>query len=336
MAILVTGGAGYIGSHTITSLAETDHNIIVLDNFVNSSPLVQARLSKITGKSYEFNNVDICDIAALRKVFINSNITAVIHFAGLKSVAESSLNPLEYYKTNVVGTINLLQCITEFEVDKFIFSSSATVYGTPEYIPLDENAKVGGTTNPYGTSKYFCERILQDYQQANRKKTIINLRYFNPVGAHSSGQIGEDPVGIPNNLVPFIYQVAVGRLECVNVYGTDYLTNDGTGVRDYIHVMDLAEGHVAALNFCNEPGYICLNLGTGKGYSVLEVITCFEEISGVTLKVNKAERRIGDIAECWSNPEKANHLLHWNAQRDLKQMLVDGWNWQLKNPDGYI
>lgn len=335
MTILVTGGAGYIGSHTITALENEFDNIIILDNFTNSSPLVKDRLKKLTGIDYNFFDVDICDLVALRTVFAENDISAVIHFAGLKSVARSSSEPLEYYDANVVGTLNLLRCITDFHVDKIIFSSSATVYGTPEKIPLDETAAVGVTTNPYGTSKYFCELILNDYQKAHSDKTIINLRYFNPVGAHPSGLIGESPIGIPNNLVPFIYQVAVGKLKVLNIYGSDYPTIDGTGVRDFIHVMDLAEGHVAALKHCNGGGFFCFNLGTGKAYSVLEVVDCFEKITGKKLPVKFVERRVGDVAECWSNPAKANSVLDWTAKRDLHAMIADGWNWQVKNPFGY-
>ncbi|WP_133623306.1 UDP-glucose 4-epimerase GalE [Erwinia sp. LJJL01] len=335
MALLVTGGAGYIGSHTIAALSKDFHDIHVIDNFINSSRKVKSRLKTITGKDFDFYDVDICDFPSLRNFFIEKNITSIIHFAGLKSVSQSTLQPLEYYNSNLVGTLNLMRCMTEFKVKKIIFSSSATVYGDPEYIPLDENAKSGGTTNPYGTSKFFCERVLFDYQKANPDVTVINLRYFNPVGAHPSGLIGESPVGIPNNLVPFIYQVAVGKLKYLNIYGSDYPTIDGTGVRDFIHVMDLAEGHVAALKHCNVGGFFCFNLGTGKAYSVLEVVDCFEKITGKKLPVKFVERRVGDVAECWSNPAKANSVLDWTAKRDLHAMIADGWNWQVKNPFGY-
>lgn len=336
MSILITGGAGYIGSHTVVSLCDYVGDIIVLDNFSNSSPLIKSRLNELVGRNIIFIDKDICDFDSLKSLFEKYKIDEIIHFAGVKSVSESVNAPLKYYDINVSGTINLLKHMVTYNVKKIIFSSSATVYGAPEYIPLDEFAHVGETTNPYGTSKYFCELLLKDFALAYPDKVIVNLRYFNPVGAHFSGAIGEDPQGIPTNLVPYIYQVAVGRLPEINVFGTDYPTKDGTGVRDYIHVMDLAEGHVAAINKHFEPGFYCYNLGTGTGYSVSEVIETFEKISGRHLKVNYSGRRLGDIAECWSNPEKALLELGWKAYRDLNEMLKDGWNWQLKNPNGYV
>jgi len=336
MSILITGGAGYIGSHTVVSLCDYEGDIIVLDNFSNSSPFIKSRLIELVGRNVIFIDKDICNFESLKSLFETYQIDEIIHFAGVKSVSESVIAPLKYYDNNVSGTINLLKHMVTYDVKKFIFSSSATVYGAPEYIPLDESAHVGETTNPYGTSKYFCELLLKDFAIAYPDKVIVNLRYFNPVGAHFSGLIGEDPKGIPNNLVPYIYQVAIGKLPVVNVYGTDYPTKDGTGVRDYIHVMDLAEGHVAAIKKYFEPGFYCYNLGTGIGYSVSEIIKTFERISGRLLKVNYSERRIGDIAECWSNPEKAMLELGWKANRNLNEMLKDGWNWQLKNPNGYV
>lgn len=335
MSILITGGAGYIGSHTVIALQNYVGEIIIVDNFSNASWKVKSRLQELTGKNINIIEADIRDMDALRKIFDTYHIKEIIHFAGLKSVSESVMSPLKYYDNNVSGTNNLLTCMVDYQVDKFIFSSSATVYGPPEYIPLDEVARTGETTNPYGTSKYFCELMLKDFSAAFPDKIIINLRYFNPVGAHPSGLIGEDPSGIPNNLIPYIYQVAIGRLPFVKVFGSNYPTKDGTGVRDYIHVMDLADGHVAALNKCNLPGFYCYNLGTGKGYSVSEIISAFERISGKKLDVIYSERRSGDVAECWSNPEKALLELGWKATKGLDQMLSDGWNWQLKNPNGY-
>lgn len=335
MSILITGGAGYIGSHTVIALQNYVGEIIIVDNFSNASYKIKDRLHKLTGKNIKIIDADIRDIAALRKVFDTHNIKEIIHFAGVKSVSESVISPLKYYDNNVNGTNKILACMADYDVNKLIFSSSATVYGSPEYIPLDELARTGETTNPYGTSKYFCELILKDFSAAYPNKTIINLRYFNPVGAHPSGLIGEDPSGIPNNLIPYIYQVAIGRLPYVKIFGSDYPTKDGTGIRDYIHVMDLADGHVAALNRCNSPGFYCYNLGTGNGYSVSEIISAFEKISGKKLDVIFSERRSGDVAECWSNPEKALLELGWKAKKGLDEMLSDGWNWQLKNPNGY-
>lgn len=335
MSIVITGGAGYIGSHTIVALKDYPGEITVIDNFCNSSRKVINKVSEITGRVVNLIDGDILDKDILREIFEKKSPKSIIHFAGLKSVSESSLKPLEYYRSNVAGTLNLLDCMTEFNVEKFIFSSSATVYGVPEYIPLDEKAKTGGTTNPYGTSKFFCEMILKDYAAACPDKVLINLRYFNPVGAHISGDIGEHPVGIPNNLVPYLYQVALGKLPILKVFGSDYPTPDGTGVRDYIHVMDLAEGHVAALQNCKLPGFHCYNLGTGKGYSVSEIIQAFEDITGQKVNFEFVDRRIGDIAECWADPGKAFKELSWEAKFGLYEMLKDGWNWQCKNPDGY-
>ncbi|RWR01202.1 UDP-glucose 4-epimerase [[Pantoea] beijingensis] len=338
MTILVTGGAGYIGSHTLIALAEANskEKIIVIDNYANSSIKVNERVQTLAKRSFFFHTLDVCNLEGLREIFQRNNIHTIIHFAGLKSVSQSIHSPLEYYDNNFTATINILKCMKEYNVNKIIFSSSATVYGPPEFIPLNENAKVGGTTNPYGSSKLFCEQLLKDFTSAYSDKTVINLRYFNPVGAHESGVIGEDPCGIPNNLIPFIYQVAIGKLPALKVYGTDYPTHDGTGVRDYIHVMDLAEGHVAALRKDPGPGFYTYNLGTGKGYSVLDVVNTFKKISGTTLNVEMSERRKGDVAECWSDPNKANTELNWKAQRDLATMLADGWKWQQQNPDGYI
>lgn len=336
MAVLITGGAGYIGSHTVLTLLNNDIDVVVIDNLVNASDESLKRISKLTGKNIKFYVTDILNKESLRDIFTMHKIDSVIHFAGLKSVGESNAKPLEYYENNVTGTINLLNEIKHFKVKNFIFSSSATVYGTPEEIPLVETSRVGGTTNPYGTSKLMVEQILQDFAKAEPDFSIIALRYFNPVGAHESGMIGEDPSGIPNNLLPYITQVAVGKLSKLTIYGDDYPTVDGTGIRDYIHVMDLAEGHLKAIeHISNHKGFYVYNLGTGNGYSVLQMIKALEKASGCTVPYEFVERRSGDIAECWSDPKLAAEKINWKATRDLDVMMRDAWNWQKNNPNGY-
>lgn len=336
MTILITGGAGYIGSHTTLALLEQDYDVVVLDNLVNASSAALERVKEITGRSITFYHGDINETADLQKIFSSHDITAVIHFAGLKSVGESVLKPLEYYKNNVTGTLVLLEEMRKAQVRNFIFSSSATVYGTPESIPLCETSRTGGTTNPYGTSKLMVEKILQDFSSAHPEFSIIMLRYFNPVGAHESGLIGEDPKGIPNNLMPYISQVASGKLQQLAIFGNDYPTIDGTGVRDYIHVMDLAEGHIKALEHINtQNGIKTYNLGTGVGYSVLQMLQTFEKVSGRCVPYKFMPRRDGDIAECWADARLAEQELGWKAQRGLEEMMRDAWNWQQKNPTGF-
>jgi UDP-glucose 4-epimerase len=336
MSILVTGGAGYIGSHTVLLLLESGYDVVVLDDLSNSSYESIKRVEQLAKKAVSFYQGSILDSILLNNLLDKEHITGVIHFAGLKSVSESNKEPLLYYTVNVAGTLNLLRCIQGRGVTKFIFSSSATVYGTPERLPLDENCATGDTTNPYGTSKYFVEEMLKDYVKTTDGIKITILRYFNPVGAHFSGMIGEDPNGIPNNLVPYITQVATGKLKQLNIFGNDHPTKDGTGVRDYIHVMDLAAGHLKALEKAPDlPAISVFNLGTGKGYSVLDVITSFEKVSGVKIKYIFSDKRNGDVAECWSNPQVANNTLGWHTLYDLDTMLKDSWNWQKKNPDGY-
>ena len=337
MTILITGGAGYIGSHTTAALLENGYdNIVVMDNLCNSDIGSIKSVERITGKKISFFNADIRDEIELNKIFTRCNISSVIHFAGLKSVAESKDLPIEYYSNNVYGTINLVKCMLKNRVYNLIFSSSATVYGIPEKNPLDENCITGGTTNPYGYSKYISENILKDIAKANNKLNITCLRYFNPVGAHPSGHLGENPVGIPNNIMPFISGVAIGRFKKLNIFGSDYNTKDGTGVRDYIHVMDLASGHLSALNkkwLTN--GFRVYNLGTGKGYSVLELVKTFEKISNRTINYEFVARRPGDVAECWSTPLKAKKELGWEAKYSLENMIEDAWRWQLNYPNGF-
>ncbi|KAE9540375.1 UDP-glucose 4-epimerase GalE [Ursidibacter maritimus] len=336
MAILVTGGAGYIGSHTVVELLNQGKEIVVLDNLSNSSPISLERVKQITGKSVSFYQGDILDRDILRKIFAEHQIDSVIHFAGLKAVGESVQKPLHYYQNNVTGSIVLVEEMLKANVNTIVFSSSATVYGDPEIIPITESCAVGGTTNPYGTSKYMVERILEDTVKAYPQLSAVVLRYFNPVGAHSSGLIGEDPNGIPNNLLPYISQVAVGKLPQLSVFGSDYETHDGTGVRDYIHVVDLAIGHLKALEkHHNDAGFHVYNLGTGTGYSVLDMVKAFEQANNINVPYKLVDRRPGDIAVCYSNPEKALKELGWKTQYDLTQMMKDTWNWQKNNPNGY-
>ncbi|MGY6231474.1 UDP-glucose 4-epimerase GalE [Enterobacter asburiae] len=336
MAILVTGGVGYIGSHTVLTLLENSEKVIILDNLSNSSLESLNRIKSITGIEPVFYQGDILDSTLLQKIFSKHSITDVIHFAGLKSVGESVSQPLKYYEVNILGSLCLLGEMLKAGVKNFIFSSSATVYGEPETIPLTESCRTGGTTNPYGTSKLMVEKILIDLAIAHPSFNITILRYFNPVGAHPSGLIGEDPNGIPNNLMPYVCQVAIGKRERLSIYGNDYQTKDGTGVRDFIHVMDLAEGHVAALKRRNDASNLNIyNLGTGKGYSVLELLDAFKRVTTLSVPYVFASRRQGDIAECWSDPSKARDELGWTAQRDLEDMVRDAWNWQQKNPNGF-
>ncbi|PSJ40090.1 UDP-glucose 4-epimerase GalE [Zobellella taiwanensis] len=336
MTILVTGGAGYIGSHTVVELLNAGNNVLVLDNLSNSSSESLKRVEQITGKVVPFVKGDIRDSALLERVFAEHSINAVVHFAGLKAVGESVQKPLEYYDNNVNGTLVLVDAMRKAGVFRLVFSSSATVYGEPSHMPIGEDVAVGGTTNPYGTSKLMVERILQDLAASDSRWSIALLRYFNPVGAHESGLIGEDPNGIPNNLVPFIAQVAIGRLDKLSVFGGDYATTDGTGVRDYIHVVDLALGHLRALErIAGHPGVSIYNLGTGQGYSVLQMVRAFEQASGRNVPYAIVARRPGDVAECWANPAKAKQELGWVAERDLAQMMADTWRWQLQNPLGY-
>lgn len=341
MSILITGGAGYIGSHTLVELANANYDFIVYDNLSNSSRESLKRVEKIIGKSIIFINGDIRDTQKLKEVFSNHSIDSVIHFAGLKAVGESVAKPLEYYDNNVVGTLRLLEVMKEYNCKKIVFSSSATVYGDPETTPILENFPVGATTNPYGTSKYMIERILEDLCTSDNSFKIAILRYFNPVGAHESGTIGEDPNGIPNNLMPFISQVAVGKREYLSVFGSDYDTHDGTGVRDYIHVVDLANAHVKAIDYLNnsklniQNSPLITNIGTGIGYSVLDVVEAFKKASKVDIPYKLVPRRAGDIAKCYANPSYAKEVLGWEAKRTLEEMCEDSWRWQSNNPDGY-
>tara|TARA_R110002096_G_scaffold309403_4_gene504094 strand:+ start:140365 stop:141384 length:1020 start_codon:yes stop_codon:yes gene_type:complete len=337
MNILVTGGTGYIGSHTVLLLLEAGHTVTVIDNLCNSSPESLNRVKNITGKNnLEFIELDIRDVGGLESLFSANNFDAVVHFAGLKAVGESTEKPLEYYDNNVGGTTILCEAMKNSGVKTLVFSSSATVYGDPETVPITESAPTGGTTNPYGTSKLMIEQMLEDLYKSDNSWNIARLRYFNPVGAHSSGLIGEDPSGIPNNLMPYITQVASGKLEQLSVFGDDYDTPDGTGVRDYIHVIDLANGHLKALDkLISNPGLVTYNLGTGNGYSVLDMIRAFEETNGIKIPHKIAPRREGDIASCYADPTRAKNELSWQAQKDLRDMVGDAWNWQSKNPTGY-
>lgn len=337
MAILVTGGAGYIGSHTVVELLNVGEEVVVLDNLCNSSSKSLQRVSEITGKSVKFYQGDILDSVLLAKIFAENQIKSVIHFAGLKAVGESVRKPAEYYMNNVTGSLILMQEMKKAGVWNFVFSSSATVYGDPEIVPITENCKVGGTTNPYGTSKFMVERILTDIAKAEPQFSVTILRYFNPVGAHKSGLIGEDPSGIPNNLLPYISQVAIGKLAQLSVFGSDYDTHDGTGVRDYIHVVDLAIGHLKALNrHQDDAGLHIYNLGTGSGYSVLDMVKAFEKVNNIHIPYQLVARRQGDIATCYSDPSLAKQELGWVAERGLEDMMKDTWNWQKNNPQGYL
>lgn len=336
MQILVTGGAGYIGSHACVEFLEAGFDIVVVDNFANSKPAVLGRIREITGKGFKFYETDIRDREGLRRVFAENDIEAVVHFAGLKAVGESVVNPLAYYSNNVGGTVVLCQVMQECGVKKMVFSSSATVYGNPEVVPITEDFPLRAV-NPYGRTKLIIEEILKDVYNSDREWSISLLRYFNPVGAHESGRIGEDPNGIPNNLMPYITQVAVGKREKLNVFGGDYPTPDGTGIRDYIHVVDLVRGHLLALEkVLKETGLSVYNLGTGRGYSVLEVIKTFEKVNGVKIPYAITGRRPGDIAVCYADTGKACRELGFKAEKTLEDMCRDAWNWQKNNPEGYV
>ena len=337
MAILVSGGAGYIGSHTCVELLAAGYDIVVADNYYNSCPEALARVKKIAGKDFRFVEADMTDKDAVEKIFAeNEDIDCVIQFAAYKAVGESVSKPIEYYSNNLACTLNILDVMRRHNCHNIIFSSSATVYGDPASVPIREDFPVGGTTNPYGTTKVFTERILTDCCHADPELNVALLRYFNPIGAHPSGLIGEDPNGIPNNLVPYIAKVAVGKLETGHVFGNDYPTPDGTGVRDYIHVVDLARGHVAAIKKLEQkPGLFICNLGTGHGYSVLDVINAFSKACGKEIPYVIDPRRPGDIAECWCDPSKAKRELGWEAQYGIEEMCAHSWNWQSHNPDGY-
>ncbi|MCM1194445.1 MAG: UDP-glucose 4-epimerase GalE [Corallococcus sp.] len=335
MKILVTGGAGYIGSHTCVELLEKGYQVVVIDNLCNSSAEVLKRINIITGKTVTFYEGDIRDRKLLCKVFDEHKIDCVIHFAGLKAVGESCKKPLQYYDNNLYGTLALTETMAARGCKKIVFSSSATVYGDPKVLPVTEECDTGDTTNPYGTSKYFQEIILNDLYKSDNEWTVVLLRYFNPVGAHSSGLIGEDPKGVPNNLTPYVSKVAVGELDRVNVFGNDYDTVDGTGVRDYIHVVDLARGHVAAIEGVKKSGVYVYNLGTGVGYSVLQVIEAFGKACGKPIPYKIVSRRDGDIAASYADVTKAERELGWKAESDLDGMCASLWNWQKKNPKGY-
>ncbi len=335
MHVLVTGGAGYIGSHTCLELLDAGFQISVVDNLCNSKQESLFRVEKLTGKSIDFFHQDILDESALEKIFRQQKPDAIIHFAGLKAVGESVEIPLDYYYNNISGTISLLRVMNKYQVKNFVFSSSATVYGNPASVPIKEDFPLS-VSNPYGRSKLIIEDISRDLFVSDKSWNIALLRYFNPVGAHESGQIGEDPNDIPNNLLPYISQVAIGKREKLSVYGNNYPTRDGTGVRDYIHVVDLALGHVKALKKLKEnPGLVTYNLGTGKGYSVLEMITAFEKACSFPIKYQIVGRRVGDIAECYADPAFAQHEIGWKAQRGIEEMMNDTWKWQKNNPDGY-
>lgn len=336
MSILVTGGAGYIGSHTVVELLNEGKEVIIIDNFSNSKPEILDSIRKITNKNFKFYEINYLDRNALEKVFEeNKDIEAVMNFAGYKAVGESTKKPLEYYTNNISGALVLLETMKKYNVKKFIFSSSATVYGDPEIIPLTESCKTGGTTNPYGTTKLFIEQILKDLYASDNSWNIAILRYFNPIGAHESGLIGEEPQGIPNNLMPYVVRVAAGILPELSIFGNDYNTPDGTGVRDYIHVVDLAKGHIKALEKLEKEkqGLFIYNLGTGIGYSVLDIVNTFEKANNVKVKYKIVERRPGDIAMCYSNPEKAMKELNWKAEKTLEDMCKDSWNFIIKNTE---
>ena len=336
MKILVTGGTGFIGSHTVVELINSGYDVVIADNLYNSKELVLDRIEKITGKRPVFYKLDVLDREGLDKLFEKEGIEAVIHFAGYKAVGESTQKPIEYYHNNLESTLSLADVMRKHGCKKFVFSSSATVYGDPAFVPITEECPLGETTNPYGTTKAMQERILTDIWKSDNEWRIMLLRYFNPIGAHESGLIGEDPKGIPNNLLPYVAQVATGKLEKIHVFGNDYDTPDGTGVRDYIHVVDLARGHVKAIEGMEKlEGVNIFNLGTGTGYSVLDIIKAFNKACGKELPYVIDPRRPGDIAQCYSDPARALNVLGWKAEKTLEDMCNDSWNWQSKNPDGY-
>ena len=336
MAILVTGGTGYIGSHTVVDLLDHGYDVVIVDNYVNSKPEVLNRIFKITGKRPRFYEIDVCDENKMRELFEKEEITDIIHFAGLKSVGESTQKPGLYIRNNIGSSIVLLNLMAEFDVRNIVFSSSATVYGVPDHVPLKEDDKVGGCTNPYGQTKLDIEYLLKDYANEHPEANIAILRYFNPIGAHASGLIGEDPQGIPNNLMPYITQVAVGKRPFLNVFGNDYNTPDGTGVRDYIHVVDLAAGHLAAIRKLeSKPGLVIYNLGTGKGTSVLDLVKAFEKANNLTIPYEIKPRRPGDVDENYADASKAFQEMGWKAKLDIVDACRDSWNWQKNNPKGY-
>ena len=336
MKILVTGGAGYIGSHTCVELLNEGYEVVIVDNLYNASKKAVDRICQITGKEVVFYENDICDRDALNRIFDAHKIDAVIHFAGYKAVGESVQKPIEYYSNNLYGTLTLTDVMRSHGVKNIIFSSSATVYGDPAFVPITEECPKGTCTNPYGWTKWMLEQILSDLHTADPEWNVILLRYFNPIGAHKSGLIGEDPKGIPNNLLPYVAQVAIGKLECLGVFGDDYDTPDGTGVRDYIHVVDLAVGHVKAIRkLADKEGVSIYNLGTGNGYSVLQVVKAFEKACGHSIAYQIKPRRAGDIATCYCDPSKAAKELGWKAQYGIEEMCADSWRWQSMNPDGY-
>ena len=336
MAILITGGAGYIGSHTALELLKEGYEVVIYDNLCNSSRESIRRVEELTGKTIRFYEGDVLDAASLEKLFAAEEVEAVIHCAALKAVGESVQNPLEYYQNNITGTLTLLGVMEKMGVKNIVFSSSATVYGSPEVMPITEDCPKGQCTNPYGWTKSMMEQIMTDLQKAHPEWNVILLRYFNPVGAHESGRIGEEPKGIPNNLMPYISQVAVGKLEKLGVFGNDYHTPDGTGVRDYIHVVDLADGHVKAIKYIfTNPGLDIINLGTGTGYSVLDMVKAFSKACGKEIPYEIKPRRAGDIDMCYADPTKAARVLGWKAKRGLDEMCRDTWRWQSQNPNGY-
>ncbi|MBR1683523.1 MAG: UDP-glucose 4-epimerase GalE [Clostridia bacterium] len=336
MHILTTGGAGFIGSHTCVELLNAGHEVTVVDNFVNSQKESVKRVEELTGKSVKLYEADCCDKDAMEKIFSENNFDAVIHFAGLKAVGESVHQPLRYYRNNLDSLLTLCEVMEEHGVRRIVFSSSATVYGVPDEVPLREDMFCKGCTNPYGWTKYMIEKILMGVVEANPEWSVVLLRYFNPIGAHESGRIGENPNGIPNNLMPYITQVAAGKLDHLSVFGDDYDTPDGTGVRDYIHVVDLARGHVNACEFAAQrKGCEIINLGTGVGYSVLDIVHAFERVNGIKVPYQIAPRRPGDVAACYSDPKKAAELLGWKAEKNLEDMCRDAWRWQKNNPKGY-
>lgn len=336
MTVLLTGGAGYIGSHTAVEFLEKGYDVIIADNFCNSSPEAVNRIGKISGKNVKVYECDVADAEATERIFAENKIDGVVHFAGLKAVGESVREPLMYYRNNLDSTLTLLEIMKKYGVHNFIFSSSATVYGTPETVPVKETAPTGNCTNPYGWTKFMIEQIVMGAAHADPGLSAVLLRYFNPVGAHKSGLIGEMPNGIPNNLMPYITQVATGKLEKLSVFGNDYPTHDGTGVRDYIHVVDLAKGHVCAIDYCaKHKGVEVFNLGTGVGYSVLDIVNTFMLVNKVNIPYVIAPRRAGDIAETYADPSKAAQMLGWKAELDLRDMCADSWNWQKNNPNGY-
>ncbi len=335
MAILITGGAGYIGSHTMVEFLEAGRELVVVDNFMNSKPEALERVKRITGKDFKFYRVDLLDKEALDKVVAENDIDSCIHFAGLKAVGESCAKPMLYYHNNITGTLNLCEVLAKYGAKRIVFSSSATVYGNPASVPITEDFPLS-TTNPYGETKLMIERILKDIYNSDNEWSISVLRYFNPIGAHKSGLIGEDPQGIPNNLLPYITQVAAGRRECLSVFGNDYNTPDGTGVRDYIHVVDLARAHLKAIELAETvTGIDYFNIGTGVGYSVLDIVHAYEKATGIKINYKITDRRPGDIDECYANPKKAYEVLGWKADYNIEDMCRDSYNWQRQNPNGY-